>query len=167
MISEHSTRFPYINFNVHSQLLYVFYWPIRLQKSINPCTDVNFLSFDNKCRKKNLRYQLKISQRQSNNLWKEWRFEQNWLYNTVIKAGSNVSGYTWKEWEKVVNCIISMFICFLFFISGSTVNGSNCPPGAMNIAQNCIKNSVPLLLPTERSVDAEIEVWRRVCLYVE
>lgn len=57
---------------------------------------------------------------------------------------------------------ILLLLCVLG--PGSTVNGSNCPPGAMNIAQNCIKNSVPSLLPTERSVDAEIEVWRRVCL---
>lgn len=56
---------------------------------------------------------------------------------------------------------------FFFFISGSTVNGSNCPPGAMNIVKDCIKNFVPSFLPTERSVEAEIELWRRTCLYVE
>lgn len=57
---------------------------------------------------------------------------------------------------------IVLLLCVLGL--GSNASGSNCPHGAMNIVKACIKNSIPSFLPTERSVDAEIELWRTACL---
>lgn len=57
---------------------------------------------------------------------------------------------------------IGLLLCVLGL--GSTVNGSNCPPGATNIIRECIKNFVPSFLSSELPVDAEIEILQRACL---